>query len=183
MALIIATWPHACQEKSLLVGSSYLTIRRLSANLTGMHEWLIEYGYYSLFLLSFLASTLIPLGSEWLVIAMLVAKSNPVAVVAVATAGNYLGALSTYWIGLYGGDFLKRRVLRMDENSTKRAERFYDRFGSYSLLLSFLPIVGDPLCLVGGVLRVSFTRFSLLVLSGKLARYAAVAWITVTAAG
>ena len=147
-----------------------------------MHEWLVNYGFYSLFLLSFLASTLVPLGSEWLLVAMILSRSEPWAVVAVATVGNYLGALSTYWIGLYGGDFLKRRVLRMDEKSTQKAERFYDRFGSFSLLFSFLPIVGDPLCLIGGVLRVSFIRFSLLVLSGKLARYAAVAWLTLQGA-
>ena len=147
-----------------------------------MQEWLVNYGFYSLFLLSFLAATQVPLGSEWMLVTMLLSKGDPLLVVAVATAGNYLGALSTYWIGLYGGEFLKRRVLRMDEQSTQRAERFYDRFGSFSLLLSFLPVVGDPLCLIGGVLRVSFIRFSLLVVSGKLARYAAVAWLTLQGA-
>ena len=147
-----------------------------------MHEWLTNYGLFSLFLLSFLASTLIPLGSEWLVVAMLLSGSEPFAVVAVATTGNYLGALSTYWIGLYGGDFLKVRVLRMDDKDTARAERFYSRFGSYSLLLSFLPVVGDPLCLIGGLLRVRFIRFTLLVVAGKLARYAAVAWLTLQGA-
>jgi len=147
-----------------------------------MHEWLVNYGFYSLFLLSFLASTLVPLGSEWMLVAMIVSKGEPWTAVAVATAGNYLGALSTYWIGLYGGDFLRRRVLRMDEKTTRKAERFYARFGSFSLLLSFLPIVGDPLCLIGGVLRVRFIRFSLLVASGKLARYAAVAWLTLQGA-
>lgn len=159
-----------------------LTISTLSANLTGMHEWLANYGFYSLFLLSFLAATLLPLGSEWMVVALLLARENPPAVVLVATAGNYLGALSTYWIGLYGGDFLTHRVLRMDEESTRRAERFYRRFGSLSLLFSFLPVIGDPLCLVGGVLRVGFIRFSLLVLTGKFARYAAVAWLTLKGA-
>lgn len=147
-----------------------------------MHDWLVHYGLFSLFLLSFLAATLVPLGSEWMVVTMLLAGKTPPAVVAVATAGNYLGALTTYWIGLYGGDFLKRRLLRMDDKSTRKAERFYDRFGSYSLLLSFLPVVGDPLCLIGGVLRVSFIRFSLLVVAGKLARYAAVAWLAVQGA-
>lgn len=147
-----------------------------------MQEWLVNYGYYSLFLLSFLAATLIPLGSEWLLVTMLLSASEPVTSVAVATAGNLLGALSTYGIGRYGGDFLKRRVLRMDENSTRRAESFFARFGSYSLLLSFLPVVGDALCLIGGVLRVRFLRFSLLVASGKFARYAAVAWLTLQGA-
>lgn len=147
-----------------------------------MHEWLIEYGLFALFLLSFLASTLIPLGSEWMVVTMLLAGREAVPVVAVATAGNYLGALTTYGIGLYGGDFLKRRVLRMDEASTERAERFFERFGSLSLLFSFLPVVGDPLCLVAGVLRTSFIRFTLLVAAGKFGRYAAVAWLTIKGA-
>lgn len=148
-----------------------------------MHEWLVNYGFYSLFLLSFLASTLLPLGSEWMVVTMLLSGGEPVAVVAVATVGNYLGALSTYCIGLYGGDFLKRRVLRMDEESVRRAESFYRRFGSFSLLFSFLPIIGDPLCLVGGILEIRFFRFTLLVVAGKLARYAAVAWVTLKGAG
>jgi membrane protein YqaA with SNARE-associated domain len=147
-----------------------------------MHDWLTGYGFFSLFLLSFLASTLVPLGSEWLLIAMLIARNDPIKVVAVATAGNYLGALTSYWIGLYGGDFLKVRVLRMDVEATRKAEGVYRRFGAYSLLLSWLPIVGDPLCLVGGMLRVRFIRFSLLVFSGKLARYAAVAWLTLKGA-
>jgi membrane protein YqaA with SNARE-associated domain len=132
--------------------------------------------------LSFLASTLIPLGSEWLVVVMLLSKGDPFKVVGVATVGNFLGALTTYAIGLYGGDFLKVRLLRMDEKTTQKAERLYARFGSYSLLLSWLPVVGDPLCLVGGVLRVRFARFSLLVLFGKLARYGAVAWMTLKGA-
>jgi membrane protein YqaA with SNARE-associated domain len=162
--------------------SSYLTIRILSANLAAMHDWLSGYGYLSLFTLSFLASTLIPLGSEWLLVAMLLAKFDPTRVVAVATAGNYLGALSSYWIGLYGGKFLKERVLRMDDRATSKAEQLYRRFGAYSLLLSWLPVVGDPLCLVGGVLRVRLLHFSLLVFSGKLVRYAAVAWLTLKGA-
>ena len=147
-----------------------------------MHDWLTSYGLLSLFLLSFLASTLIPLGSEWLLVAMILARHDPVQVVAVATAGNYLGALSSYGIGLYGGEFLKVRVLRLDEAATLKAEKLYRRFGSYSLLLSWLPVVGDPLCLVGGVLRVHLLRFSLLVFSGKLVRYAAVAWLTLKGA-
>ena len=148
-----------------------------------MHEWLVEYGFFALFLLSFFASTLVPLGSEWMVVTMLLARNEAWAVVAVATAGNCLGALTTYWVGLYGGEFLKRRVLRMDEKSTRKAEDFYNRFGSMSLLFSFLPVIGDPLCLIGGVLRTGFIRFTLLVLTGKLARYAAVAWLTLQGAG
>lgn len=143
-----------------------------------MEEFLATHGYPALFLLSFLASTLIPLGSEWLLVTMLLKGDDPAMSVAVATAGNYLGACTTYLIGIYGGHWLIRKALRIDEEAERRAERLYARYGSWSLLLSWLPVIGDPLCLAGGLLRVGFRRFSLLVISGKLARYAAVAWLT-----
>ncbi|UFS72784.1 DedA family protein [Geomonas sp. RF6] len=143
-----------------------------------MREVLLSHGFSSLFLMSFLAATLLPIGSEWLLVALLLVKKDPVVAVAVACAGNYLGALTTYWIGIYGGPFLTERVLGLNEEKRGKAHRFYERFGAYSLLFSWLPVVGDPLCLVGGVLRVKFLRFSLLVFAGKLGRYAAVAWLT-----
>lgn len=129
--------------------------------------------------MSFLAATLVPIGSEWLLVSLLLLKKDPVVAVAVACAGNYLGALTTYGIGIYGGPFLTERVLGLNEAKVERARRLYQRFGAYSLLMSWLPVIGDPLCLVGGVLRVKFLRFSLLVFAGKLGRYAAVAWLTV----
>jgi membrane protein YqaA with SNARE-associated domain len=148
-----------------------------------MHDFLANHGYLALFFLSFLAATLIPLGSEWLLVAMLLKKHDPVLAVALASVGNYLGACTTYAIGIYGGPLLVRKVLRIDEAAEQRADRLYARYGSWSLLFSWLPVIGDPLCLVGGLLKVRFTRFSLLVFAGKLARYATVAWLTLTGAG
>lgn len=144
----------------------------------GMESFLASHGYPALFALGFLASTLLPVGSEWLLILMLINGSDPIATVAVATAGNYLGGCTTWAIGVFGGPFLIRRILRIDPVSEARAVSFYRRYGVWTLLLSWLPIVGDPLCLVGGILRVGFTRFSLLVFTGKLVRYAVVAWLT-----
>lgn len=143
-----------------------------------MHDVIATYSYPALFLLSFLAATLLPLGSEWLLIAMLVQRHDPVATVAVATAGNYLGSCTSYALGIYGGNFLIRRVLRVSDNERQRAERFFTKYGSWSLLLAWLPVIGDPLCLVGGLLKIGFLRFSAFVATGKLARYAAVAWLT-----
>lgn len=143
-----------------------------------MEQLIASHSYPALFLLSFLASTLLPLGSEWLLVLLVLRRGDPLLAVAVATAGNYLGACTTYLIGLYGGTLLVRRVLRIDEAAEDRAKRVYRRYGAWSLLFSWLPVVGDPLCLVGGLLRVGFGRFSLLVGSGKLLRYAAVAWLT-----
>jgi membrane protein YqaA with SNARE-associated domain len=140
------------------------------------------YGYPALFAVSFLAATLLPLGSEWLLVAMVLQQFNPVSAVTVATAGNCLGALTTYYLGLVGSEFLVRKLFRIDANQQHKAERFYQRYGSWSLLLSWLPVIGDPICLVGGILKVPFTRFSLLVLAGKSARYAVVAYLTIQGA-
>ena len=150
--------------------------------LDGMQEMLVDHGYPALFFLSFLASTVIPLGSEWLLVVMLANHRDPFTSVAVATVGNYLGACTTYWLGVYGGAWLIRRVLRIDAEAEGKAARFYGRYGSWSLLLSWLPVIGDPLCLVGGFLRVGFLRFSALVFVGKLGRYAAVGWLTLQGA-
>jgi membrane protein YqaA with SNARE-associated domain len=143
-----------------------------------MEPFLDSHGYPALFTLSFLASTLIPIGSEWLLAVMLIRQNDPVMTVAVATLGNTLGACTTWVIGLYGGPYLIRRVLRIDEASEESAKRIYQRYGVWSLLFSWLPFIGDPLCLLGGILKVGFGRFFLLIFTGKLARYAVVAWLT-----
>lgn len=148
-----------------------------------VHDWLNQPGYASLFLMSFLASTLLPLGSEWLLVMMLVSGYDPLSTVTVATVGNYLGAVVTYLIGILGGSWLIEKVMRVSPQQLERATNYYQRFGVYSLLFSWLPIIGDPLCLAGGALRINFGIFSLLVAVGKLLRYAATAAITLTTAG
>lgn len=142
-----------------------------------MDDLFTSHGYLTLFMLSFLASTIVPIGSEWLLVTLLVKGHDPVLSVVVATAGNTLGACTTYGIGLFGGPFLIGRILRISDEARQKAERLYARYGSWSLLLSWFPVLGDPLCLVGGMLRIRFGRFTILVLSGKLARYAIVSSI------
>lgn len=140
-----------------------------------------EMGYPALFFLSFLAATVLPLGSEWLLIAMVAGSFEPTTSVIVATAGNTLGACTTYAIGIWGGAYLINRILRIDEKSQQKAQSFYSKWGQWSLLLSWVPIIGDPLCLVGGIARMRFSLFLLLVLTGKFVRYAALAWLTMQA--
>jgi membrane protein YqaA with SNARE-associated domain len=148
-----------------------------------LHDWLNQPGYASLFMLSFLASTLIPLGSEWLLVMMLVKGYPPLETVMIATTGNYLGALTTYLIGIWGGEWLISRVLRVSAEQRRRAGDQYRRYGAFTLFFSWLPVIGDPLCLVGGILRTNIWLFTLLVASGKLCRYAAVAWLTLRSTG
>lgn len=146
-------------------------------------EWLHQPGYPALFTISFLASTLLPVGSEWL-LALMLAKGYPVAAtVATATLGNCLGAITTWLIGMYGGQWLIERVLRISPRDQEKARGYYQRYGVLSLFFSWLPIIGDPLCLIGGIMRINFWLFLLLVSSGKLLRYLVTAWLTVWGTG
>lgn len=148
-----------------------------------MENFLYSHGYPALFLLSFLASTILPLGSEWLLAALVVKGMDPVLSIAVATAGNTLGACTTFGIGLYGGPFLIDRVLRISDESRCKAEKLFGKYGLWSLLFSWVPVVGDPLCFVAGVLRIQFALFVVLVLIGKLARYGIISLIAVKSQG
>ncbi|HEY3308870.1 MAG TPA: YqaA family protein [Desulfuromonadaceae bacterium] len=144
-------------------------------------NWLDQPGYGPLFGLSFLASTLLPLGSEWLLVMMLVKGYPAWATIMTATLGNSLGAVTTYLAGFYGGPLLIERIFRVSTAQQERAHNYYRRYGVFSLFFSWLPIVGDPLCLVGGLMRINFWVFTALVASGKLLRYAITAWITLQA--
>jgi len=148
-----------------------------------VHDWLNQPGYATLFALSFLASTLVPLGSEWLLVLMLANGYEPLATVATATAGNYLGAVTTWLIGMYGGRWLIEKVLRISPEQEERARGHYRRNGAFTLLFFWLPVIGDPLCMAGGMMRINFGLFSALVASGKLLRYAVTAWITLKISG
>jgi len=140
-------------------------------------------GYPALFLLSFLASTLLPLGSEWLLALMLVKGYDPVTTVTVATIGNTAGACTTWLVGRYGGGWLISRFFRISDAQRQRAEDWYRRYGSASLLFSWLPVIGDPLCMVGGLLNIRFSLFLGLAGTGKLLRYALLAWATMEISG
>lgn len=127
--------------------------------------------YASLLLISFLASTLLPLGSEWLLVALLLQGYPPAPLIGLATVGNLLGAFTTYLIGRSGGNWLLRHLLRIDPVRRRRAEVIYRRWGSWSLLMAWLPVIGDPLCLVGGLLRTGILPFLFLAGTGKFLRY------------
>jgi membrane protein YqaA with SNARE-associated domain len=81
-------------------------------------------------------------------------------------------------IGIWGSQYLITKILRINDKDMARAHALYGKYGSWSLLLSWLPVVGDPLCLLGGIFRIRFFHYSVLVFSGKLARYVAVALLT-----
>lgn len=131
---------------------------------------------WTLFGSALLSSTLFPGGSEALLLYRLNQGADPFTSVATATAGNVLGSLITYGMGRGGRQVVRRRS-ESAERHIARAEHWFARFGRPSLLLAWLPVIGDPLCLVAGALRVGVASFLLLVTLGKLARYAALAWL------
>lgn len=133
-------------------------------------------GYVSLFLSAFIASTLIPLSSE-AVLATLVATQGfeLVLLIAVATLGNTLGAVVNWALGRYCLHWHDRRWFPVSGPALDRAGAWFSRYGSWSLLFAWLPVVGDPLTFVAGVLHMRFPPFVVLVALGKLTRYAVVA--------
>lgn len=96
-----------------------------------------------------------------------------------ATAGNLPGSLITDGMGRLGNEALHRRWLRFSPAELSRAETWFGRWGRPALVLAWLPVIGDPLCLVAGLLRVSPVLFVLLVGVGKLVRYAFLAWLVI----
>jgi membrane protein YqaA with SNARE-associated domain len=125
-----------------------------------------------LFMTAFVASTILPMSSE-VVLAGLTAhgERDPLSLLAVATAGNTLGAVVNWVLGRYAAQLRSSRLISIEEARFQRACRWFNRWGIWCLLLSWLPVIGDPLTLVAGALRTAFVPFVLLVLTGKAARY------------
>ncbi len=137
---------------------------------------LLDYGYPGLFLASFLASTILPLGSEGIVVYLISQKFNFLNVVIVASVGNFLGACTSYYIGLKGRGLVER-YLGINSNDIEKAEKYFSKYGSYMLLFTWLPVIGDALTVASGILRLRFWIFSVLVFTGKFLRYLAVAYL------
>ena len=125
---------------------------------------------------AFLSATLLPGSSEAaLLVALAAEKGSPALLIAVATVGNVLGSCVNWLLGRFFAHFRDRRWFPVGPQAFERAERWYGRYGAWSLLLAWVPIVGDPLTLVAGVLRTDLRWFVLLVTIGKLGRYLAIA--------
>jgi membrane protein YqaA with SNARE-associated domain len=130
-----------------------------------------QYGLSTVFVIAFVSATLLPMGSEPAVFGLV--KLNPDLfwlAILVATAGNTAGGALTWWMG-YGAERAYERVTRNPGVAHPRALRWLERFGPRACLLSWLPIVGDPLCAVAGWLRLAFWPCVLYMAIGKFARY------------
>jgi len=133
--------------------------------------------YGGLFVAAFLAATLLPLPSEVPLGVLVRSERHILWPVLVATAGNYLGATTTYWLarGVVG-----RRV-STPESTGGRALSLFRQYGAPILLLSWVPVVGDGIVAVAGAAGLPYAAFSAWTIAGKAARYIVVAWLALRA--
>jgi membrane protein YqaA with SNARE-associated domain len=128
-----------------------------------------------LFFSSLIAATIFPLQSEAVLAGLhLQGKYSVVLLVTIATFGNVFGACINWILGRYIERCKKSRWFPFKEKTLENAARIYQRYGIFTLLFSWVPIIGDPLTLIAGILRANFFWFLLLVTAGKLLRYLAV---------
>ena len=154
----------------------YVLLNGIVVMLESLEGILLNYGYPGLFIASFLASTILPFGSEGIVVLLVSQKFNVFAVVLVATVGNFFGACTSYYIGLKGRGLVEK-YLRIVPEDIEKVERYFLKYGSFVLLFTWVPIIGDVITVTGGLLRLKFWIFSVFVFAGKFLRYLAVAYL------
>ena len=140
-------------------------------------EYFAELGHVGLFIAAFLAATVLPLSSEIVLSGLLLSGLSPVTLVITATTGNVLGSLVNYAFGYWASLFVVKKWLRMSEDDFVRAEQRFIKYGMVSLCFAWVPIIGDPLTVMAGVLRVRLQWFVVLVAAGKLLRYVVISYM------
>jgi len=102
---------------------------------------------------------------------------SPTTLVIIATTGNVLGSLTNYALGYWASLVVVKKVLRMSEGDFLRAEQRFTKYGIFSLCFAWVPIIGDPLTIMAGVLRIRLNWFLILVTAGKLLRYVVISYM------
>ena len=134
--------------------------------------------YLLLFLSAFGAATLLPLQSEAVLVGLLLqAKHSAYLLLVVATVGNVLGSCVNWYLGLRIERFKDKKWFPVSEKNMSKAEKIYQKYGFWSLLLSWTPMIGDPITLVAGLMKENFWRFLLIVTFAKGGRYLFIYWV------
>ena len=128
--------------------------------------------YLSLFVISFLAATILPFSSE-LTLAGLIATSNydNLLLLIIASFGNILGSVVNWALGFYSSNLTTKKWFPFKETQIENSSKWFSKFGRWSLLFAWVPVIGDPLTLVAGLFRAKFLEFLILVTIGKVSRY------------
>jgi membrane protein YqaA with SNARE-associated domain len=135
--------------------------------------------YGGLFVTALLAATILPLQSEAVLVGLLMGKSHPAwALLAVASVGNILGSAVNWGLGRGIERFRERSWFPLRGDALERSQAWYQRYGKWSLLLSWVPIIGDPLTVAAGIMREPLPVFIGIVALAKIGRYLVVAATT-----
>ena len=127
---------------------------------------------FLLFLSAFGAATLLPLQSEAVLLGLLVQnKQHAVLLIAVASLGNILGSCVNWYLGLKIEHYKNKKWFPVSEDKMLKAQKTYQKYGYWSLLVSWVPIIGDPITLIAGLLKENLVRFLLMVSIAKIGRY------------
>lgn len=136
---------------------------------------------FGLFVAAFAAATIFPAQSEALLTALIVQEEiSPWLLIVVASAGNILGSCVNWMLGRYIETLKTRRWFPVGDQALTRAQDAYQKYGRWSLLLSWMPILGDPITVVAGILKEKFWVFLLLVSIAKTGRYILLALLTLS---
>ena len=133
---------------------------------------IILISYFQLLIISFLAATILPLSSELVLSTMLLTDSfDKYLLLVVASFGNIFGSSVNWYLGKKILIFKDKKWFPVNEKQIAKSEMYFKKYGIWSLLLSWVPIIGDPLTVIAGILRVNFFTFLLLVSISKTSRY------------
>tara|TARA_B100000579_G_C22070330_1_gene505423 strand:+ start:51 stop:485 length:435 start_codon:yes stop_codon:yes gene_type:complete len=128
--------------------------------------------YISLFTVAFMVATIVPFGSEAYFVTLLsMDKYNDLLLIIAASLGNVLGSVFNWVCGYYVNYFIKKTWFPLNNNMIDRGNNMFRKYGKWSLLLSWVPFIGDPITFVAGTLRYSLLPFIILVSIGKVGRY------------
>jgi len=136
--------------------------------------------YLSLFISGFIAATLFPASSEVLLLILQQQGYHLFGLWLAATSGNTLGSCVNWYLGKELLRFQHKSWFPLKPEQLQQGQQYFQRYGIWSLLFAWLPVVGDPLTLVAGMMKIRFRIFLILVLAGKGARYAVLLWLGMT---
>ncbi|RXJ85014.1 YqaA family protein [Arcobacter cloacae] len=132
--------------------------------------------YLILFISAFLSATLLPFGSEALLIYNISVGYDIYLLLFFATLGNSLGSILNYYLGLKGEEYLIEKKL-LKEKYIDISKRYFDKYGFLTILFAWVPIIGDPITFIAGVLKYDFKKFVILIIISKFSRYLFIALI------